>query len=94
VEETVRYRQYAANCVKAAQEATDQTIRASLFDMAQVWLMLADHCELASRTTQRAAAIATARGTGQTRLGPRISPRDPITAYSVRAGFPEAIGRI
>jgi hypothetical protein len=62
----VRYRQYAANCVRAAQEVTDQTIRASLFDMAQIWLMLVDHCEQPTATTRHAAEIAfTAQATAQ-----------------------------
>lgn len=56
VAESVRYRQYAANCVRAAQEAANQTTRLSLLDMAQVWLMLADLSEHAARTIQSAAA--------------------------------------
>lgn len=56
VAESVRYRQYAANCVRAAQEAANQTTKLSLLDVAQVWLMLADLSEHAARTIQGAAA--------------------------------------
>ena len=56
VAESVRYRQYAANCVRAAQEAANQTTRLSLLDMAQAWLMLADVSEHAARTIESAAA--------------------------------------
>ena len=41
----VNYREYAARCVKAAQQVADLSTKGSLLDMAQVWLMLADHAE-------------------------------------------------
>jgi len=40
-----RYRQYAANCLNVAKQVADPTIRASLVDMAQVWMTLAEQTE-------------------------------------------------
>ena len=41
----VRYRQYAANCLNVAKQVGDPTVRASLVDMAQVWMTLAEQTE-------------------------------------------------
>jgi hypothetical protein len=41
MDQVTRYRQYAANCLRAAQELPDQPIRKSLIDMARVWMALA-----------------------------------------------------
>lgn len=57
MEVAVRYRQYAAQCVRAAQQVTDRTIRTSLLDMAQVWIALADQAERSSRTAKSASAL-------------------------------------
>jgi hypothetical protein len=40
-----RYRRYAANCLKIAEQIRDQTIKGSLLDMAQVWVKLAEQAE-------------------------------------------------
>lgn len=40
-----RYRQYAANCLRAAQQVSDPTIRTSRVDMALVWKTLAEQTE-------------------------------------------------
>jgi hypothetical protein len=45
MDDSARYREHAAGCVRAAQEVTSQTTRMALLDMAQTWIMLADHCE-------------------------------------------------
>jgi hypothetical protein len=41
----MRYRQYAGNCLKAAQGTHDPVLRASLTDMAQVWNTLPEQSE-------------------------------------------------
>lgn len=58
MEEIVRYREYAAACVRAAQEVASQTVKMALLDMAQRWLALADDGERATRATERLADIA------------------------------------
>jgi hypothetical protein len=40
-----RYRDYAANCVKIAQEISDAVGKLSLLNMAQAWIALADQAE-------------------------------------------------
>jgi hypothetical protein len=45
METVARYRQYAANCLRAAQQVSDPRTRSSLIDMAQVWKMLAEQTE-------------------------------------------------
>jgi hypothetical protein len=40
-----RYRQYAVNCLRAAKEIADPSMRSSLVDMAQVWMTLAEQSE-------------------------------------------------
>jgi hypothetical protein len=57
MEIAVRYRQYAAQCVRAAQQVADRSIRNSLLDMAQVWIALADQAERSSRTAESASAL-------------------------------------
>jgi hypothetical protein len=37
-----RYRYYARRCLEMAEEAVEQTVRAVLVHMAQVWFRLAD----------------------------------------------------
>ena len=37
-----RYRHYARKCLEMAEEAIEQTVRAVLVHMAQVWFRLAD----------------------------------------------------
>lgn len=66
----VRYRQFAANCLRTAQLITDLKMSASLLDMAQAWLALADQAERSARTARNASEIAfnaraKAQGTGQ-----------------------------
>jgi hypothetical protein len=39
------YRRYAASCLEIALRTTDENNRASLLNMAQAWLILADHAE-------------------------------------------------
>jgi len=41
----VRYREYAADCIRIAQQISDARTKLSLLDMAQVWVMLAEHTE-------------------------------------------------
>ena len=41
----MRYRQYASNCLRFAQEASDPASKSSILDVAQVWLTLADQTE-------------------------------------------------
>jgi len=45
-----RYRQYAANCLNVAKEVGDPNVRASLVDMAQVWVTLAEQTETEDTT--------------------------------------------
>jgi hypothetical protein len=45
MEVVAHYRQYAANCLDLAQQVLDPKIRASLIDMAQVWVTLAEQTE-------------------------------------------------
>ena len=40
-----RYREFAANCLRVAQQVSNPAIRASLIDMAQVWKTLAEQTE-------------------------------------------------
>jgi len=40
-----RYREFAANCLRVAQQVSNPTIRAPLIDMAQVWKTLAEQTE-------------------------------------------------
>jgi len=40
-----RYREFAANSLRVAQQVSNPTIRASLIDMAQVWKTLAEQTE-------------------------------------------------
>jgi hypothetical protein len=58
MEESVRYREYAAGCLRAAQEVTSQTTRMALLDMAQTWIMLADHCQRAVSADSQHDALA------------------------------------
>ena len=39
------YRQIAANCIRVAQQARTPELKASLVEMAQAWLRLADQAE-------------------------------------------------
>jgi hypothetical protein len=41
----MRYRQYAANCLKMARGIADPATKSSLIDMAQVWVNLAEQTE-------------------------------------------------
>ena len=45
MELVVRYRQYAAECLRIAQQMTDAATKSSLIDMAQVWASLAEQTE-------------------------------------------------
>ena len=40
-----RYREYAANCIRAATELVETASKLALLDMARAWLDLADHVE-------------------------------------------------
>jgi hypothetical protein len=41
----MRYREYAANCLRVARETSDPQTKRSLVDMAQVWVTLAEQTE-------------------------------------------------
>jgi hypothetical protein len=43
------YRRYAEECLRLAQTTDNETTRATLLQMAQVWLRLAEQTEKASR---------------------------------------------
>jgi hypothetical protein len=58
MEVAVVYRRYAAHCVRSAQQVADQKTRATMLDMAQVWLGLADQAERSSRGAERASELA------------------------------------
>ncbi len=45
MELVVRYRQYAANCLRIAEQMTNSAIKSSLIDMAQVWVSQAEETE-------------------------------------------------
>ena len=47
MDEGARYREFAANCVRAAQEVANQSMKVALLDMAQTWIMLANQRERA-----------------------------------------------
>jgi hypothetical protein len=48
--DAARYRQKAAECVEASQQANDERKRANLIAMAQTWALLADQADRISRT--------------------------------------------
>lgn len=41
----VEYRQYAAECVQSAQEATDDLVRKQFLEIAKLWLVAADRLD-------------------------------------------------
>ncbi len=45
MENAALYRQYAADCLKIAQQFSDATAKSSLLDMAMVWIALAEQSE-------------------------------------------------
>jgi hypothetical protein len=49
-----KYRQNAADCFAVAQQLSDLGLKASMLEMAQSWLMLADHVEQSGRDNCKA----------------------------------------
>jgi hypothetical protein len=45
INDVLRYREYATNCVQIAQNVADPAAKLALLDMAQVWMMLAERTD-------------------------------------------------
>ena len=57
-----KYRQNAADCFAVAQQLSDLGLKASMLEMAQSWLMLADHVEQSGATIAKLAICRFRRG--------------------------------